>query len=165
MNAAHYRYLNEPTYTDEQIMQLRNALNDKYKLAFDLTLKCGLRIFEISSLDMEVESDHYYYIRNNEHVLLTIPNQIRIELEKVKRETLIITKDHNCRFESHYDLHGGRAFANALSHVSKELFGYSLGTKALRVTYCQRQFLNLSRVSSPQQVISRLKKQFGNLKK
>ncbi|WP_318521196.1 hypothetical protein [Photobacterium leiognathi] len=165
MNNMPYRYLDHPSYTDQQLALLKAEMNEKYHIAFDLAVRCGLRLFEIATLDYDQCNNEYFFLRKGIKVQIKLPEDLIQKIEKNKSELPVITHDHNCEFSSYYALNAGRSFATTLSNASHTLFGYSLGTNALRVTYSHKAFHRLAQFQSPQKVIAKLKAQLGSLAK
>ncbi|WP_318441709.1 hypothetical protein [Photobacterium leiognathi] len=157
-----YRYLACRGYSNRQLGALRSALPDRYWLAFDLATKVGLRIREMNTLSKD---DDGYFVSNNAGALvrISIPCWLATRLEEVRQESEIVFKDRYRQYTTHYSINNGNCFAVLFNKLSHELFGWSLGTQKLRVTYAANEFERLSRKMPARLALNKVKMRLGKL--
>ena len=160
---TNYKYLSVRGYTNEQLLMLRHALPEQYILAFDLATNVGLRVLEMCKIQRD--SMGYYYLRNDgSRINLKLSSNLVQLLEMTRKEYVITVTDRHGIFESHFDIKAGHSFSKIFNDVSRKLFGWSLGTAALRSSFASNEFEHLTQRMSAQRALNIIKKQLGSLR-
>lgn len=159
---TNYKYLSVRGYTNEQLLILRHALPSQYILAFDLATKVGLRVLEMCKI--QDDSKGYYYLgHENNRINLKLSGNLINLLEMTRKEHVIIVTDRHGIFESHFDIKAGHSFSKIFNDISRQLFGWSLGTASLRSSFANNEFERLTQRMSAQRALTIIKKRLGNL--
>jgi len=153
--------LSTRSYTSEQVAMVSNCQAEKNALSTEIAHAAGLRAHELLTLrpaDERAPSGHREWSESRfvgrEGVRYTvdgkgglvrevmIPKELSDRLEDRRIEATVVT-DRGIKYESRYDIGGGRNWSLSFSRASSRELGWSNGAHGLRHSYAQERMNEL----------------------
>jgi integrase len=155
--------LESRAYTHEQAVMVADAQSEKHALATQIAEKAGLRAHELLTLlpVEERQADTHREYRDDrftgrEDVKIytvegkgglcrevAIDRSLANQLESRRLDEPRIVYDREVRYEQHYNLGGGKQWADSFSKAADRALGWSTGAHGLRHEFAQERMNTL----------------------
>lgn len=155
--------LESRAYTHEQAVMVAGAQSEKHSLATQIAENAGLRAHELLTLrpvDERAADTHRAYLNDRftgrEDVKIytvegkgglcrevAIDRPLAERLESLRLDEPRIVYDREVRYEQHYNLGGGKQWADSFSKAADRALGWSTGAHGLRHEFAQARMNTL----------------------
>lgn len=182
--------LEHRAYTPAQVERVAAAQTERNAFSTRLAYACGLRAHELLTIRplREQPTDVRHYENGEVKSLETkwqgraegvpysvvgkgglirevrVPEHLARELETHRLETPKEVTDRGVRYQSHYDLAGGKSWSNSFSAASTRALGWSTGAHGLRHSYAQERMVELQRSCMYSQALETVSQEMGHFR-
>lgn len=183
--------LEHRAYTARQVELVKAAQDPTFRLSTDLAYKCGLRAHELLTIRRieEKSPDKRFYANGTEKKLPTkfagraeqgvkyvvtgkggltreicIPDVLAKKLEERRLAVPKLVIDRGIRYESLYNLPGGKRFTDSFTRASKRALGWTTGAHGLRHSYAQERMKEVASLCPYEKVKETVSQELGHFR-
>ena len=157
-------------YSSGQVKTISSSQKERNSLATKIAYSAGLRAHELLTLQKPTERKPntrpanktkwhgrvgvIYTVQGKGGLIreVLLPENLSIELEKLKLDTSLEVTDRGIKYNTSYNLAGGKSWSNSFSSASKRNFGWSRGAHGVRHSYAQERMSELRKLGHSRQL-------------
>ena len=182
--------LKHRAYTEAQVDRVAEAQNERNAFTTRLAYATGIRAHEAFTIRpiAEQPADIRKYENGHEKNLDTkwqgreegerysvvgkgglcreirVPSDLAKELEARRLDEPRMVVDRNVKYESHYDLAGGKNWSSSFSSASERALGWSSGAHGLRHSYAQERMQELMPRCNYEKALETVSQEMGHFR-